>query len=122
MQAPDVDPFVESGVDQALRGRHRIADKSVSAAFPGRRFFAVKIALNILIEIRAAPAKKRIVIRRQADFDFRVLCEQRTGKHIYGQPDRQHPPRHLRFFASICRHVFCIDAISAAVKPEAIKI
>src|SRR5207253_10782177 len=85
MQAPDVDSFVESGVDQTLRRRYGVADKSVTAAFPGRRFFAVKIALNILIKIRAAAAKKRIVIRRQADFDFRVLCEQRTRKHSYRQ-------------------------------------
>src|SRR5207249_8068064 len=35
MQAPDVDPFMESGVDQPLHRRHRIADKAVTAALPG---------------------------------------------------------------------------------------
>ena len=33
MQTPDVDSFVESGVDQTLRRRYRVADKSVTAAF-----------------------------------------------------------------------------------------
>ena len=75
VQAPDVDPFMESGIDQTLRRRHWIAHEAITAAFPGRRFFTVKIALDVLIKIRTAFAKKRIVIRRQADFDFGVLCE-----------------------------------------------
>ena len=64
LERADVDAFVKTRVDDPGRCLDRIPDEAVAAAFPWRRFFAVIIALNILIECRPIAAKERVVLSR----------------------------------------------------------
>src|SRR5689334_8920882 len=122
MQAANIDALVKTRVSQALRRWHRITNKAITAAFPRCGFHALKIALDVLIKLRTIAAEQRVVIRWQTDFDLCILRKQRSPRSDHRQQDHQHPLDHLRFFAPIFGHVFSIDAISAAVNPEAIKI
>ena len=84
LQRPNVDPFVKSRVNNSFRRLNRIAHETVLAAFPRRRFHAFVIALDGLVERRAAAAKERVVIRRQGKIDNLVLREHRNVR-----PQRQ---------------------------------
>src|SRR4051794_2634877 len=53
------------------RGRFDwIADKTIAAAFPRRGFFAMIIALDVLVERRAVAAEERVIVGRQDEIEW----------------------------------------------------
>src|ERR1700736_451109 len=113
----DVDPFVEACVNNAVARLFGIAHESILSAFPRRRFLAVIIALDVLIERRAAAVKDRVIVSRQRKL-------KRAGV-LAGTSDQDRspcyckPPRHRFFFSPMSRQSFFIDSISALVRLEA---
>src|SRR2546423_4140749 len=54
MKTANVDAFMKAGIDNDRARLFRVTHETVLAAFPRRRFFTSIIALDILIEVRAA--------------------------------------------------------------------
>ena len=63
-QAANVDSLMEASVNQTLSRLHRVADEAITATLPRSRFFAVEIALDILIKFRATASEEGVVIGR----------------------------------------------------------
>ena len=74
MKTANVDAFVKAGVNNTGARLLRIAHETVLAAFPRRRFFTAVIALDVLIEVRPAAVKNRVVVGRQCQIDSRRFC------------------------------------------------
>src|SRR3954469_9230088 len=60
-----VDSFVKTRVNDTGGSLDWVADKSVASALPRRGFFAVIIALDILVEGRTVAAEQGIIVGRK---------------------------------------------------------
>src|SRR5438477_5547959 len=133
MQTANIDAFMKASVDSTRIRLFRVTHKTVLAAFPRRRFFAVVITLDVLIEIGTVAVKNRVVVGRQRKIDnpemigarefFRsrrfILSDRREMNGESGDQRQQRPAHHLFFFSPISRQSFFINSMSALVRPEA---
>src|SRR5438552_5975755 len=105
MKAADVDAFVKARVNNAPARLLWVAYETVLPAFPRRRFFPVIIALDVLIEIRTAAVKNRVVIGWQRKVESRrfTLSHRRGVKGESGDQRQKRPAHHLFFLSPISR-------------------
>src|SRR5437763_16539059 len=117
----NIDAFMKASVDNTRIRLFRVTHKTVLAAFPRRRFFAVVITLDVLIEIGTVAVKNRVVVGRQRKIDSRrfVLSDRRGMKGESGNQRQQRPAHPVFFFSPISRQSFFIKSMSALVRPEA---
>src|SRR6516165_8621953 len=84
MHGPNINSFMEAGVNDPFSSAFRVADKSVLATFPWRRLHAVVVSFNILVKSGAISRKKSVVVRWQDKIEDLILCwlnyHRRRGK------------------------------------------
>src|SRR5438270_1869444 len=121
MERTNVDAFVKPSVNDAGICLFGIAHKTILAAFPRGRFFAVVIALDVLVKIGTAAGKDRIVVRWQRQIDSRRFGLRENARPKRDRSDRNHnaPADHFFFFSPMSRQSFFIRSMSALVRPEA---
>ena len=120
----NVDAFMKSRVNNSGAGFERVAHKTVPATFPRRRFFSSVVAIDVLVEIRAAVfAKKSVVLGRQRKIDNISRSLRRHFKardHEHGKCCQERSHRRFQCFLSpIMRQSFFMRAMSSALSPEA---
>src|SRR5262245_5824200 len=71
---PNINSFVEAGVNDASSSAFRITDKAVLAALPGCRFHAIVVPVDILVKSRAVPRKKGSIVRGQHKIENLTSC------------------------------------------------
>ena len=121
MHRTNIYAFMKTRVNGAGTRGFGIADETILAAFPRRRFFAVIIALDVLIKIGTAAVKDRVVVRWQRKIDSRRfgLRESVRGQRNRGDKKHNQPAHHFFFFSPMSRQSFFIRSMSALVRPEA---
>src|SRR5437870_4031895 len=62
LERPDIDAFVQTGVNNSSRRFNRVANESILTTFPRCRFYPFVIALDILIKLWPVSTINRIVV------------------------------------------------------------
>src|SRR6516225_8451324 len=91
MQRANVDTLMKTRINNAGARFHRIADETILATFPRCRFFTLIIALDVLIKIRTAAMKDRVVVGRQCKVESRRLRfrESSDSQRQYGNQNEK---------------------------------
>ena len=70
----NIDSFMKPGVNDASPSAFRITDEAILAAFPGCRFHAAVVPVDILVKSRAVPRKKGVIVRGQHKIENLTSC------------------------------------------------